>query len=173
MPNRRRRQQMVKESMVTAQATSFAVIYNKPATLLPTLTSKSEVLVENPAIVTTQSTAAVKNLLFTLDNINTIIAFYDKAHENIFVIFDMMIAKRDINDIIASAKHLRTYMFNEIEKLNGLSGTTAESDLFDKCKYLVLDILDDIINRVELNIIMRRIYYLREVIGQARVEYGL
>ncbi len=173
MPSRRRRAKMVKESMVTATATSFAVIYNKPATLLPTLTSKSEVLTENPAIVTTKSTETIRNLLFTIDNINTIIQFYDNAHERIFSIFDMMIGKRDINDIVASAKHLRMYMFNEIDKLNGLSGTTTESDLFDKCKYLVLDILDDIINQVESNILMRRIFYLREVIGQARIEYGL
>lgn len=164
---------MVKQSSALVTETSFAVMYNKPATMLPSLTSKSEVLTVNPAIVTTKSTEAVRNLLFTLDNINTIIAFYDRAHERIFAIFDMMIAKRDIADIVTTAKHLRMFMFNEIEELNGLSGTTAESDIFDKCKYLVLDILDDIINRVEMNILMRRIFYLREVIGQARVEYGL
>ena len=173
MPNRRRRAQMVKQSSALVTETSFAVMYNKPATMLPSLTSQSGILTKNPAIVTNASTQAIKNLLFTLDNINTIIEFYNNAHERIFAVFDMIIAKRDINDIIDYARNLRGYMSTEIDKLNGLSGTTAESDLFDKCKYLVLDILDDIINRVEINILMRCIFYLREVIGQARVEYGL
>jgi hypothetical protein len=173
MPNRRRKAELVNASNVLAKTTEFATIYNKPATFEPKLTSMSDVLANNASLVSNESMAKVKNLLFTIDNINIILTFYNNAHDRIYTIFDMLIAKRDITDIISYARNLRGYMTTEIENLSGISGTTAESDLFDNCKYLLLDILDDIIAGVEMNIILRRIYYLREVLAKARIEYDL
>ncbi len=173
MPSRRRRAELVKQSSVLARETTFATTYNKPATIEPKLTSFSEALTESPAKISNASISQVNTILFTIDNINTIIAFYNNAHQRINAIFDMMIAKRDITEIITYARNLRGYISTEIENLSNLSGSTAESDLFDRCKTLLLDILDDIIAKVPMNIILRRIYYLRELLGQVRIDYNL
>ena len=147
-------------------------LFKPPQTVKPTLNYTSEALTVNYNVVNTNSINTMNTVIFTLNNINDLITLYDSINQRINVLIDMIITKRDIDTIIQYAQGVKSYLNSRLETINDTipSGVSDSTAFVNELQYLVIDILDDIINQVEIGIVERRVTYLIEQLVKLKID---
>lgn len=117
-------------------------------------------------IFTQETYQEYNTLIYSINNTESIIKFYDNAYNGILTAMDMIIEKREIADVIQYTCSLQQYINGEIEKLRKVPNLDEDLDDLEGIKSLIVGILNDIINNTSLQLVKQRIAYLVNSINQ-------
>lgn len=117
-------------------------------------------------IFTQETYQEYNTLIYSVNNTESIIKFYDNAYNGILTAMDMIIEKREIADIIQYTYSLQQYINGEIEKLRKVPNLDEDLDDLEGIKSIIVGILNDIINNTSLPLVKMRIRYLVNSINQ-------
>lgn len=135
------------------------------------LISSSDVVPKVSGILTLESIEQIKIMLKTNISPKEILTFYNNSMINMYAIIDKIIKGDDIDEIIAFADCLQNYVKINMAKYNVLSENFAETYYaLDRVRGLLIDIIQNIIDRVALSVVDNRINYLTLLLDTIRQE---
>jgi hypothetical protein len=157
-------------TQVKTEVSITTTLFKPPQSVKPIIDSTSPTLTVNHNVVSTTSINTINTVIFTLNNLGNLTDLYDEINIRINALIDMIISKRDIDTIIQYAKTVRGFISTRLETINDSipSNMSQAVEIVNKLQYLVIDILDDIINRVEIGIVERRIKYVIELLAEIK-----
>jgi hypothetical protein len=117
-------------------------------------------------IFTQETYHEYNTLIFSVNNTDRIIKFYDNAYNGIITAIDMFIAKREIDEIIQYTCSLQQYINGEIEQLRKVPDLDEDLDNLELIKSIIIGIMDNLINNTSLSLIKQRVAYLVNSINQ-------
>jgi len=146
-------------------------IYVNPKITNFNLTMQSAVLPKEILSVTQPVVQEINRMLAISENPQKIIDFYDNSMKYIYDVLDMLIRGDDIDIIIHKMNCVKTYILENLTKYNIYSDKYSDTYfILDKVRELLFSIIDNMINNEGLNLIDRRLTYLKESLTSVRLE---
>jgi hypothetical protein len=147
-----------------------AILINPIITTLET-TSQSVTIGANPGKITLDTITQIDIMLKTNISPQEILTFYNNSMLNVYNIINKIVKGDDIDEIIAFAECLQNYVKINMAKYNVLSENYGETYYtLDRVRSLLIDIIQNIIDRVALSVVDNRINYLTLLLDTIRQE---
>ena len=148
-----------------------SVLMNPLITTLDPTSQTDVSATSKPGILNNQTIQQLNAMIQTNVNPEEILTFYNKSMLSVYNIIDKIIKGDEIDEIIAFAECLQNYVAKHMTKYNLLSQDYAETYYaLDHVRNILISIIQNIIDRVTLSVVDKRIEYLTTLLDTIRQQ---